>query len=126
MFARGFRSPVFEIEFIRQEAPLAKYAKCYVPIRSLPISEVLFSLVWFVLQTIAFAIGAAVYWNRPFDRASQLFYALCLVTLGAFLAFWALTVRVEEVWRVAASSETKAKQKARVRASVRICGYYLS
>jgi transcriptional regulator with GAF, ATPase, and Fis domain len=85
-----------EIEFIRQEAPLAKYAKCYVPIRSLPISEVLFSLVWFVLQTIAFAIGAAVYWNRPFDRASQLFYALCLVTLGAFLG-------ASHWWIVAAS-----------------------
>ena len=85
-----------EIEFIRQEAPLAKHAKCYVPIRSLPISEVLFSLVWFVLQTIAFAIGAAVYWNRPFDRASQLFYALCLVTLGAFLG-------ASHWWIVAAS-----------------------
>ena len=51
----------------------------------LPLSEVLFSLFWFLLQTVALAIGAAVYWNRPFDRASQLFYSLCLVTLGAFL-----------------------------------------
>ncbi len=74
-----------EIEFVPQGKTLADVKKCYVTIRSLPLSEVLFSLIWFVLQTVAFAIGAAVYWNRPFDRASQLFYCLCLVTLGAFL-----------------------------------------
>jgi transcriptional regulator with GAF, ATPase, and Fis domain len=76
---------IVEIEFVPQGKTLAEAQKCYVTIRPLPLSEVLFSLVWFVLQTVAFAIGAAVYWNRPFDRASQLFYCLCLVTLGAFL-----------------------------------------
>ncbi len=76
---------IVEIEFVPQGETLADAKKCYVTIRPLPLSEVLFSLVWFVLQTVAFAIGAAVYWNRPFDRASQLFYCLCLVTLGAFL-----------------------------------------
>jgi transcriptional regulator with GAF, ATPase, and Fis domain len=74
---------IVEIQFIPYGE--TRSAKCYVDIRSLPISEVLFSLCWFVLQTVALAIGAAVYWNRPFDRASQLFYSLCLVTLGAFL-----------------------------------------
>jgi transcriptional regulator with GAF, ATPase, and Fis domain len=76
---------IVEIEFIPQGTTLADVKKCYVTIRSLPLSEVLFSLFWFLLQTVALAIGAAVYWNRPFDRASQLFYSLCLVTLGAFL-----------------------------------------
>ncbi len=76
---------IVEIEFVPQGKTLAEAQKCYVTIRPLPLSEVLFSLVWFVLQSVAFAIGAAVYWNRPFDRASQLFYCLCLVTLGAFL-----------------------------------------
>jgi transcriptional regulator with GAF, ATPase, and Fis domain len=76
---------VVEIEFIPQGKTLAEPETCYITIQSLPIYEVLFSLLWFVLQTVAFAIGAAVYWNRPFDRASQLFYSLCLVTLGAFL-----------------------------------------
>jgi transcriptional regulator with GAF, ATPase, and Fis domain len=74
-----------EIEYIPQGGTRKKTATCYLPVQSLPVTEVLFSLLWFVLQAIAFAIGAAVYWNRPFDRASQLFYALCLVTLGAFL-----------------------------------------
>jgi transcriptional regulator with GAF, ATPase, and Fis domain len=74
-----------EIEFIPDGKTLADVQTCYLTIRSLPLSEVLFSLFWFLLQSVAFAIGAAVYWNRPFDRASQLFYCLCLVTLGAFL-----------------------------------------
>jgi transcriptional regulator with GAF, ATPase, and Fis domain len=74
-----------EIEFIPAGGSRSATATCYLQVQSLPITEVLFSLFWFVLQSIAFAIGAAVYWNRPFDRASQLFYALCLVTLGAFL-----------------------------------------
>src|SRR5580692_11370370 len=74
---------IVEIEFIPYGKTLPE--KCYVEIQPLPISEVLFSLFWFLLQTVALAIGAAVYWNRPFDRASQLFYSLCLVTLGAFL-----------------------------------------
>jgi transcriptional regulator with GAF, ATPase, and Fis domain len=74
-----------EIEFIPAAGAHSKTATCYLQVQSLPVTEVLFSLLWFVLQAIAFAIGAAVYWNRPFDRASQLFYALCLVTLGAFL-----------------------------------------
>jgi transcriptional regulator with GAF, ATPase, and Fis domain len=87
---------IVEIEFVPQGKTLAQTESCYVTIQSLPLSEVLFSLVWFVLQTVAFAIGAAVYWNRPFDRASQLFYSLCLVTLGAFLA-------ASHWWIVAAS-----------------------
>jgi len=82
-YADGTR--IVEIAFIPEGQTLADAKTCYVTIRPLPLSEVLFSLFWFVLQTVAFAIGAAVYWNRPFDRASQLFYCLCLVTLGAFL-----------------------------------------
>jgi transcriptional regulator with GAF, ATPase, and Fis domain len=74
-----------EIEFIPEGATIDKSVTCYLQKQSLPLNEVLFSLFWFVLQVVVFAIGAAVYWNRPFDRASQLFYALCLVTLGAFL-----------------------------------------
>jgi transcriptional regulator with GAF, ATPase, and Fis domain len=74
-----------EIEFVPQGKTIADTKTCYLKIQSLPIFEVLLSLCWFVLQTVVFAIGAAVYWNRPFDRASQLFYTLCLVTLGAFL-----------------------------------------
>jgi transcriptional regulator with GAF, ATPase, and Fis domain len=76
---------IVRIEFIPEGKTLAELKKCYLEIQSLPISEVLFSLLWFMLQTVTFAIGAAVYWNRPFDRASQLFYCLCLVTLAAFL-----------------------------------------
>jgi transcriptional regulator with GAF, ATPase, and Fis domain len=74
-----------EVEFIPQGKTAAEAMTTWLRIQSLPVPEVLFSLLWFVLQSVAFAIGAAVYWNRPFDRASQLFYALCLVTLGAFL-----------------------------------------
>jgi transcriptional regulator with GAF, ATPase, and Fis domain len=74
-----------KILYVPHDGTKEKPVGTWVQIRSLPVAEVLFSLLWFVLQASAFAIGAAVYWNRPFDRASQLFYALCMVTLGAFL-----------------------------------------
>ena len=74
-----------EIEFIPKGQSQATNPTCYVKVESLPVAEVLFSLLWFVLQTIAFAIGAAVYWNRPFRPSVAAFYLLCLVTLGAFL-----------------------------------------
>ena len=72
-------------------------------IQSLPVTEMLFSLLWFVLQAIAFAIGAAVYWNRPFDRASQLFLRVVPCDAGSLLGEQSLVDCLGSFWLTAPS-----------------------
>jgi transcriptional regulator with GAF, ATPase, and Fis domain len=43
------------------------------------------SLVWFLQELLIFAIGARVFWKRPEDESAQLFFAVCIVTVGAFM-----------------------------------------
>ena len=57
----------------------------HVIVQSLPFSEILLTLVWFLLQLGISAVGALAVWNRPFDRPARLFFAMCVVTLGAFV-----------------------------------------
>jgi len=81
-----------EIEFIDQET--SEHKTCYLVVSSLPVGGVVLSLVWFVLQLGIFAVSALVYWHRPNDRPSRLFFALCIVTLGAFIGtnhWWIIT-----------------------------------
>ena len=56
-----------------------------LPVRSLPWGDVALTLLWFVLELAIFSLGALAFWNRPFDLPAQLFYAMCVVTLGAFV-----------------------------------------
>ena len=57
----------------------------YLLIQSLPTGEIVLSLVWFLLQLGILLVATLSYWNRPYDRAARLFYAMCLVTLCAFV-----------------------------------------
>ena len=41
------------------------------------------SCVWFFQELLIFAIGARVFWKRPDDDSAKLFFALCIVTVGA-------------------------------------------
>ena len=43
------------------------------------------SLVWFLQELLIFAIGARVFWKRPEDESVQLFFAVCIVTVGEFM-----------------------------------------
>ena len=43
------------------------------------------SCVWFLQELLIFAIGARVFWKRPDDESAQLFFAVCIVTVGAFM-----------------------------------------
>jgi transcriptional regulator with GAF, ATPase, and Fis domain len=58
---------------------------CYLKIQTVPISEILVSLIWFILEIALSAISALAYWNRPYDRPSRLFFMLSAVSLGAFM-----------------------------------------
>ena len=54
------------------------------------------SLVWFLQELLIFAIGARVFWKRPEDESAQLFFAVCIVTVGAFMGGYHWTEIVTE------------------------------
>ncbi|MGD9714939.1 MAG: AAA family ATPase, partial [Thermomicrobiales bacterium] len=65
--------------------PAAEQKTCYLTVGSLPSGGVALTLLWFFLQLTIFAVSALVYWHRPNDRPSLLFFVMCIVTLGAFI-----------------------------------------
>ncbi len=72
---------LIEVEFLNNGASRTSW----VFVQSLPLDEVLPTLVWFLLQLVITAVGALAVWHRPFDRPARLFFAMCVVTLGAFV-----------------------------------------
>jgi transcriptional regulator with GAF, ATPase, and Fis domain len=56
-----------------------------VKVQSVPLREIGLTLVWFLLELIIFSVGAVAFWSRPFDDAARLFFAMCTVTLAAFV-----------------------------------------
>ncbi|NQV23340.1 MAG: sigma 54-interacting transcriptional regulator [Rhodopirellula sp.] len=70
-----------EIEFLRDGQP----ERAWIVIQSMPLSEVLISFVWLVLQFAIFAVSALAAWHRPFDRTARLFFAMCAVAMAAFI-----------------------------------------
>jgi transcriptional regulator with GAF, ATPase, and Fis domain len=58
---------------------------CWFRLGSLPLTEVVPSVLWFFLKITLFVIGALVFWKRPNDRAATQFFVLCIVTLGAYM-----------------------------------------
>jgi transcriptional regulator with GAF, ATPase, and Fis domain len=54
------------------------------------------SCVWFLQELLIFAIGARVFWKRPEDASAQLFFAVCIFTVGAFMGGYHWTEIVAE------------------------------
>src|SRR5262245_32099713 len=52
---------------------------------TLPLEELIPSILWFFLKMMLFMVGALVLWKRPSDAAAAQFFLLCIVTLGAFM-----------------------------------------
>jgi len=50
-----------------------------------PLSSILISLAWFFLKMIIFVIGALVVTRRPSDTSARMFFALCAITVVAFM-----------------------------------------
>lgn len=69
-----------------------------VLVQSLPIGEVVLSFVWFVLQLGVFAFGALAFWNRPYDRASRMFFLASLITMGAYLGGFHWWIVASNLW----------------------------
>ena len=70
-----------EIEFLRD----GQLERGWIVIQSMPLSEVLISFIWLVLQFAIFAISALAAWHRPFDHTVRLFFAMCAVAMAAFI-----------------------------------------
>ncbi len=58
------------------------------------------SCFWFLQEMLIFAIGARVFWKRPDDESTQLFFAVCIVTVGAFMGGYHWTEIVTEPWLI--------------------------
>ncbi len=43
------------------------------------------SFAWFLQELFILAVGARVFWKRPDDDSAKLFFALCIVSVGAFM-----------------------------------------
>lgn len=72
-----------EVEFVKRETGDRHIS--WLMVRSLPLSHVLLSFTWLVLQFAIFAISALAAWHRPFDRPARLFFTMCGVQMGAFI-----------------------------------------
>ncbi len=57
----------------------------YVLVQEIPTADIVLSLVWFLLQLAIFAVSGLAVWRRPYDGPARLFFAMCIVTLGAFV-----------------------------------------
>ncbi|MBL8829243.1 MAG: sigma-54-dependent Fis family transcriptional regulator [Planctomycetaceae bacterium] len=56
-----------------------------VPVRRTPLRTLSASAAWLALQFVILAIGATVFWRRAGDVSAALFFALCVVTVIAFI-----------------------------------------
>ena len=57
----------------------------YVLVQEIPPADIFLSLIWFLLQLAIFAVSGLAVWRRPYDGPARLFFAMCIVTLGAFV-----------------------------------------
>src|SRR2546430_1975705 len=56
-----------------------------VVLGTLPLEELIPSILWFFVKMMLFMVGALVLWKRPADAAAAQFFLLCIVTLGAYM-----------------------------------------
>ena len=81
-----------EVDFVRLES--GETFTSWLMVKSLPLGQVLLSVVWLVLQFVIFNISALAAWHRPFDRSARLFFGMCGVQMGAFIGgfhWWVIT-----------------------------------
>lgn len=95
---RGGRRWV-EVELERVSAAgMSERHKTRLLVHPLPPFDLGLSILWFALQLGIFALAALSYWKRPFDRGARLFFAMCAVTLGAFVGGFHWWLIASSVW----------------------------
>lgn len=72
--------------------------RSWLRIQSLPAGELGIPLLWFLLEVGIFTVGAVAFWTRPFDRAARVFFAMCIVTVGAFVGGYHWWIIAGTLW----------------------------
>jgi transcriptional regulator with GAF, ATPase, and Fis domain len=85
-----------EVELKRPSQP-GTYTT-YLLIHSLPLREMALSFTWLLLELGIFGVGALAFWSRPFDRPAKLFFAMCIVSVGAFVGGYHWWVIAANLW----------------------------
>ena len=78
-----------EVEFARDvktdaEAPKDRFVDWRL-LGTLPLEDLVPSVLWFFLKMLLFTVGALVLWKRPTDSAAAQFFFVCVVTLSAYM-----------------------------------------
>jgi transcriptional regulator with GAF, ATPase, and Fis domain/uncharacterized membrane protein YhaH (DUF805 family) len=83
---RGLKEQIGRtIEIRWRERPSGLIRTGRASVRNPPIRTYVWSVIWFLQELLIFGIGARVFWRRPHDDSARLFFALCIVTVGAFM-----------------------------------------
>jgi len=71
----------------RRDIPGSKpmMIKGWCEVGSLPLEDILPTILWFFVKLALFVIGALVFWKRPTEATAAQFFLLCIVTLGAYM-----------------------------------------
>ena len=94
---RGFRDRIgAEVEVAWRPSGGGPIQRATAVVRARPFRAYLWSLLWFFQEMAIFAVGARVFWKRPRDESAQLFFWLCLVTVGAYMGGYHWTEVVVE------------------------------
>lgn len=70
---------------VRLRSPEGESFTVWSLLGQLPLDTLLPSLLWFLLKVGLILVVGLVFWKRPSDRSTALFFCLCLVTLGAYM-----------------------------------------
>ena len=81
-----------------QVAGQPELQRTWLQVQSLSLNEIGLPLVWFLLELMIFTVGAVAFWTRPFDRAARVFFAMCVVTVGAFVGGYHWWVIAGTLW----------------------------
>ena len=68
-------------------------ASTWLEVQSQPLGSVTVTIIWFVFELGITLVGAFAFWKRRFDRSARQFFAMCLVTMAAFVGgyhWWAI------------------------------------
>lgn len=77
---------IVPVDFLRiTETGKAEQLRTWVQLQPVPTSSLLLSIGWLLLKLMIFAIGAVVLLYRPHDVSAHLFFALCAVTVMAYI-----------------------------------------
>ncbi len=72
--------------------------KAWLRIQTLPVVEVILSIVWCLLELGIFLVAALALCHRPSDRATRVFFGLCFITLPAFVGGYHWWVIAASPW----------------------------